>query len=174
MRPLELNIERIKQIARLKEDENYEFRTYLKVLDSKEVDKYVHRLHREISNKIDCTECGNCCNNLRPLLTDRELKYLSDLENIDLSEFITKYVEIDTFENIKYLKDTPCRYLKNNKCIIYHNRTNDCKSYPHTHKVDFTSRTLGAIENYEICPIVYNLYESLKEELGFFGLKSPG
>jgi Fe-S-cluster containining protein len=167
MKYLEYDIEKIKQIAQLNESENYEFRAYLKGLDSKKVDKIVHQLHAKIISEIDCTQCGNCCNSLTLLLTEEEIKYLSDLENIDLNEFVKKYVEIETIENVKYFKNKPCKYLKNKKCTIYQNRPNDCKSYPHTHKISFTSRTLEVIENYEICPIVLNLYESLKEELEF-------
>lgn len=51
--------------------------------------------------------------------------------------------------------------------MIYKSRPEDCRSYPHKHKSDFLSRTLGFIDNYEICQIVYNLFEQLKEELGF-------
>jgi Fe-S-cluster containining protein len=80
---------------------------------------------------------------------------------------VSRFVEKDKFEDTKYLKDSPCKYLVDKVCMIYVDRPEDCKSYPHTHKRNFISRTLGMIENYGICPIVYNVYENLKVELRF-------
>jgi Fe-S-cluster containining protein len=47
-------------------------------------------------------------------------------------------------------------------CNVYAARPDDCRSYPHLHKDDFLSRSVGTIENYRICPIIYNVYERLK------------
>lgn len=41
----------------------------------------------------------------------------------------------------------------------------NCISYPHLHKKDFTSRLIGVIENCSVCPIVFNVYERLKERI---------
>ena len=164
---LELNIDRIKLISESKEEENYEFRSFLKGLDSDKVDKIVHKLNDEIVSQIDCQDCGNCCKSLRPCVTNSEIESISQIDKISEIDYIHKFVERDDFDDIKYLKDTPCKYLKDKSCTIYESRPIDCKSYPHTQKDDFTSRTLGMIENYEICPIVFNLYESLKQEFNF-------
>ena len=80
---------------------------------------------------------------------------------------IIKYTEFDKLEDTRYLKDTPCKYLKNTVCTINTYKPNECKSYPHTHKEVFISRTLFMIENYAICPIVYNVFERLKIETKF-------
>jgi Fe-S-cluster containining protein len=55
--------------------------------------------------------------------------------------------------------------LKDNLCINYDHRPKDCSSYPHLHKNEFLSRTWGVIDNYSVCPIVFNTYEILKIEL---------
>src|SRR4030042_3319491 len=167
MIPLELNIEKIWRISDQKENENYRFRSFLKGQDSEKVDKIVHRLNKEIVKLIDCRNCGNCCKNLRPHVTDTEIDKFLNIDNISREDFITNFIEQDDLEDIKYLKDTPCKYLADKKCIIYADRPEDCKSYPHLHKCDFTSRTLGMIENYGICPIVFNVFERLKTELRF-------
>ena len=167
MMNLELNIERIKQISKARKAENYEFRAFLKGLDSVKVDKIVHKLNNEIVSRIDCRECGNCCRLLRPYLTVTEIEVLSQIDNISKKEYIQKYVKKDDIEETKYLKVTPCRYLNDKSCTIYESRPFDCESYPHTHKKDFTSRTWGMIANYEICPIVFNLFELLKQKLNF-------
>ncbi len=168
MKRLELNIEKIASISEQKEDENYNFRVFLKGQDFEKIDKIVHRLDKEISSLIDCTKCGNCCRSLKPGLTETEIDKLSRIDNLTKSEFIAKFVETDDLDGTKYLKDTPCKYLSENICSIYANRPENCKTYPYTQKPQFISRTLTMIENYGICPIVFNLFEQLKEELNYW------
>ena len=168
MEHIEISLNRISLIAEQKEKENFEFRSYLKSLDSKKVDKVVHRLQKEISAQIDCMECGNCCKSLRPCVSDSEIHTLSKIDNISAADFVTRFVEKDDYDEIRYLKDTPCKYLKDNSCTVYSSRPEDCRSFPHTHKKDFTSRTLGMIDYYGICPIVFNLYDRLKYELRYY------
>jgi Fe-S-cluster containining protein len=167
MVPIELNIENISRIAKRKEDEKYDFRIFLKGQDSAKIDKIVHQLNEEIAGQIDCKKCGNCCKTLSPCVNDSEIDFLSQLDNLSRNDFMIRFLEKDKFEDTRYLKDSPCKYLMDKQCTIYANRPKDCKSYPHTHKKNFNSRTLGMIENYAICPIVYNVYENLKLELKY-------
>ncbi len=163
---LETNLDVIKKLGQEREEENIKFRFFLKWREEDDVDEIVHRLHDEIAAQIDCTLCGNCCKMLRPFVSDEELKRLSEIDNITPEAFDKKYVELSD-EEMKYLKEMPCKYLKDNKCTVYIDRPSECRSYPHTHKDEFTTRLLGVINNYEICPIVFNLYEQLKREMGF-------
>jgi len=167
MKQLELNIDKIALIGEQKEEENFNFRIFLKGQDFKSVDRIVHRINKQITSQIDCQKCGNCCKLLRPCLTEAEIEELSRIDNLTQPDFVTRFVETDNFEGTKYLKDAPCKYLKDKTCSIYTNRPEDCKSYPHTQKSEFITRTLGMIDNYGICPIVFNLFEQLKEELGY-------
>jgi hypothetical protein len=167
MNQLELNLEKISRLSKSKADENYRFRSFLKMQDSDKIDRIVHRLHREISEQIDCTLCGNCCNELSPLLSDAEIDRLVRIDSISKEEFIQKFVESDPVEGDNFLKGNPCKYLCEKKCTIYSDRPEDCKSYPHTHKKGFNTRTLGMIGNYGICPIVFNIFERLKVEMYF-------
>lgn len=167
MKPLELNIEKISRISQQKENENYRFRSFLKGQDSDKVDEIVHRLYKEIVEHINCTDCGNCCKKLRPCLTDSEIDRLSGIDNLSQKDFITSFVERDEIDHSIYLKNIPCKYLADKKCTIYVDRPGDCKSYPHIQKEDFNSRTLGIIENFGICPIVFNVFERLKIEMRF-------
>jgi Fe-S-cluster containining protein len=168
MRKLELNLEKIKEAGKTNEDENFRFRIFLKGMDSDKVDRIVHKLNEELTTEIDCQECGNCCQSLRPTVSNAEIERLSKIESISKVDFMHKFVEKDdSEEDCKYLKAIPCQYLNDKSCTIYEDRPKDCRSYPHTHKKDFTSRTFEMIDNYEICPIVYNLVERLKAEVNF-------
>jgi len=164
---LVLDIKKIEQISQQKENENYRFRSFLKGQDDEKIDRIVSRLHQDISERIECTTCGNCCMKLKAGVTDVEIKRLSVIDSVSPKYFKENFTEQDDLEEALYLKDTPCKYLSDKKCRIYGDRPAVCKSYPHTHLNDFNSRTLEIIANTAICPIVFNLFELLKRELGF-------
>jgi len=166
MKPIETDLKKIALLAKQNRDENYSFRSFLKGQDCDKIDSIVHRLHEQISSQIDCSECGNCCSSLMPTVSDADIEKMAKLKTMTKEAFVSRFVEKDSFENIPYLKDVPCIFLNGKTCAIYSDRPDECKSYPHTHKEEFTSRTLSVIENYEICPIVFNLFEYLKMEMG--------
>ena len=149
---LEINLKNIEQIAKQKEAENIAFQAYLKDQDSKKIDKIVHRLYEEIASEIDCVDCGNCCQNLRPIASEKEL---------------SRFVEPKDIEDFMYLKSFPCKYHKDKKCTVYSDRPEECRSYPYLHEDKFVTRTCGVLQNYDICPIVFNVFELLKTELGW-------
>lgn len=167
MEYLELNIEKISLLGIQKRDENFRFRSFLKTQSSSKIDKIVHRLNDEISAEIDCQTCGNCCKELKPGVNKVEIKRLAAIDNVSPDEFVSNYVDEDDFADEPFLKDSPCKYLKEKSCSIYESRPKDCKSFPHTHKKDFSERTIFMIENYGICPIVFNIFERLKHEMHF-------
>ncbi len=158
-------IEKIEELGSLRENENVEFRAYLKGQDSDRIDKIVHRLNYEISNQIDCTTCGNCCMKLKPYITDQDIERLSHRLNLKPQQIKVDYIEID--EREQYFRNLPCSFLKKKKCTVYNDRPEDCSSFPHLHKKGFTSRLWGGIENYSICPIVFNVFEKLKTEINY-------
>ena len=162
---LELDLEKIEHLGRIREDENFRFRNFLKGHNARKIDLLVHRLNEEIAPQIDCTACGNCCRRLSPCLTKNDLKNLSEGLNLPASEVVEKYTE--TIEKELSLKHLPCSFLVENKCSIYANRPETCASFPHLHKDHFTSRLRAAISNYSICPIVFNVMEQLKQEMHF-------
>jgi Fe-S-cluster containining protein len=98
-----------------------------------------------------------------------EIDRLTQALNIDKEEFISNSTKPDPYgdPNIRFLNSTPCQFLKDKKCTIYDLRPEECNSYPYLHKTNIVSRLFGIIENYEICPIVYNVFEQLKIELKY-------
>lgn len=149
---LELNLKTIKLTAEQKKQENNSFATYLKVQDSKKVDAIMHKLDKKITPKIDCLDCGNCCNNLRPPANNEILK---------------QFVEPENIEKYKYLREFSCKNLDGNACKVYENRPLECQEFPYLHRDKFVARTHELLQNYEICPIVFNVLEHLKIELNW-------
>jgi len=165
MKHIETNLSKIEHLAHVREDENFRFRAFLKEKDGEKVDRIVHRLHEEITGKIDCLSCGNCCK-LQVELDEEDIEVLSRLENISPESYEDSYCETDAFGDV-VLKVKPCRYLEGTTCTIHEHKPRRCKEFPNTHKKDFNHRLLGMISYYEICPIVFNLMEQLKDEMRF-------
>ena len=166
---IELDLNIIKENAKIKEDQNYRFRSYLKGQDPNSIDKIVHKLYEDVLKNVDCTECGNCCIELETCFHTEEIERLTSELHIDKEGFITNSLKPDSFgdKDKFFLISKPCQFLKDKKCTIYSLRPEECNSYPYLHKDNFTSRLLGVLENYEVCPIVYNVYELLKQKLNF-------
>ncbi|KYK36059.1 MAG: YkgJ family cysteine cluster protein [Theionarchaea archaeon] len=159
----------IKKLGKEKEDENWKFRTFLKMCDtsSKEIDAIVHRLYKQISSEIDCKTCRNCCKELLPVLDEEDIEMASQVLGLSVDQFTEQYLVMDEFEREYTFDKLPCQFLVDNKCQLKNYRPKSCKSYPYLHKEDFTQRLISAVRNCSVCPIVYNVYEQLKEELQF-------
>ncbi len=152
MKKFESDLKYIEQIAKEKQAENISFQAYLKVQDSKKIDKIVHRLYEEVESQIDCRDCGNCCQNLRPIASHKEL-----------SQFIAE----ENIESLMYAESIQCMHHKDKVCTDYLNRPEECRLFPYLDEDYFITKTYSAIQNYRICPHVYNVYEGLKTELNW-------
>ena len=161
-----IDLKKIEQLGKKRKSENFKFRSFLKGQDSEKIDRIVHELNTYYSSKVDCTECGNCCIALQALINKNDLEKLALGLAISDSELKEKYTEVDENGDL-YFKHKPCSFLRDKKCEIYNFRPAECESYPHLHKENFIGRLFGVIDNYSICPIVFNVYEDLKEELRF-------
>lgn len=165
---IETNLETINLMGKQKEKENWKFRSYLKNLDIRaiELDRIVHKINDEVTSQIDCTKCANCCKVNYPVLAKNNVKKFSSGLNMSIKEFKSEYLIISKEESNKYnFNAMPCPFLIENKCSNYANRPEDCESYPHLTKNNFTSRLMGIIAYYSVCPIVFNVYEKLKKDL---------
>lgn len=156
----------IKQMGERNRNTNFRFRSYLKSKDGDRLDRTVKELYQLYSSKIDCTLCGNCCSLLKPIIQDNEIETLASITNKSIQDFERDYLETDE-DGDMHFKIFPCPFLVDKKCSIYDSRPEDCRSYPHLHKDDFLSRLFGVIDNYSICPIVFNVYEDLKYKFNF-------
>jgi len=164
---IETDLARIKEIAKPNEDENWRFRLFLKGYagPARRIDSTVHELYRKVSAEIDCKECANCCREIQPTLSQKEVRAFSKGLGLSVEEFKAQYLVQGETPQESLFKELPCPFLKGNRCSNYEHRPQDCRSFPHLHKKDFTTRLLAVVENYSVCPIVFNVYENLKEAL---------
>jgi Fe-S-cluster containining protein len=164
---IETEIQKIEQLSKQRERVNWAFRSFLKASDLSvaKVDSTVHDLFRQLSAQIDCTQCGNCCKVVQPSLTVADIKRLARQLELTTNEFKLRLLkEKDKGEGFVF-KVQPCPFLKGNRCTVYENRPRDCRSYPHLNKREFVFRVNQAFSNCSVCPIVFNVYEGLKQAL---------
>ena len=164
---METDLNRIKQLSEKKDDENWEFRAFLKKSDIalERMDRIVHRLYNQVCSQIDCTRCANCCKQIRIILDQEDIENFSKGLGISAVRFGNQYLIKNEESDEFILKQKPCPFLKDNLCSHYNYRPKACRSFPHLHKNDFVFRLIGVIQNSSICPIVFNVYEYLKAEV---------
>ena len=161
---VETDLERIRQLAEERDEENWEFRTFLRERGQLEVDACVHRILDEVQAQVDCAACMNCCKVLQPTVTDAEIEQLSKALSISVEDFRRQYIERSEVGE-SMIRGLPCPFLEGNRCGVKAQQPESCREFPYLHKDGFTFRLMGVISNYAVCPIVFNVYERLKREL---------
>lgn len=159
---LETDLSRINQLSQEHDDENWDFRSWLKQNEVENIDAIVHALSQKYFALIDCKECANCCRSLHSEFEKSELLHIA----------ATLGQSIEAFEKQSMSEgqvNPPCPMLNGNLCSIYENRPEVCRTYPHLEKPHFTSRLMGVIANVKVCPIAFNTFEELKTKLGWSG-----
>jgi Fe-S-cluster containining protein len=142
--------------------DNWNFRSFLQHnVDPTVIDETVKRLYQAVSAQIDCTACANCCKELQPHLDKKDVGRVAVCLGLSVSETKKSYLLKEPDHTYRF-SSKPCPLLSGSKCSIYHSRPEDCSSYPHLDKSDFLGGSIGVIENYRVCPIVFNVYEQLK------------
>ena len=132
----------------------------------KDLDNFVHELHDEYFDQVDCLSCGNCCRTLGPRLSDRDIERLAKHLRIKPSEFVEKYLRIDE-DNDYVFKTMPCPFLADdNYCLVYEYRPKACREYPHTNRRKFVQILNLSLKNRETCPVVYKISNDIVEKYG--------
>jgi Fe-S-cluster containining protein len=164
---LEIDLARIKELAKEKEAENQALRAHIKhgSIGPEEIDAIVRRLWGVVSSKIDCRTCANCCRELSPALNRRDVARLAQAAGITPEALTQTYLK-EAEEKGKFVPNQkPCPFLAGTLCRYYESRPESCVEFPFLYKSDFTTRSIMALWNLPHCPIVYNVYELLKQEV---------
>lgn len=165
------NIDYLKELATQKEDENWEFRAFLKQcnMSSNKIDKLVFEVTDEVSSKIDCTTCRKCCIDARPAFTKSEQKKAAKQLDMTPEDFQEQYLFFDESdgERLWRTRETPCPFLEGPKCRIEQDKPMECRDYPYLYKPDFNSRTMGMVQRTFSCPRVFQVMEELKKRFNF-------
>jgi uncharacterized protein len=163
---LEINRETIALLAEKRQDENDDFRAFIKNKDGDRIDAMVFRINDTITPQIDCMQCGACCKMLMINVTNEEANSVSQHLRISAAEFTEKYIE-KSQEGQMIINRIPCHFLKDTICTVYQHRFSECREFPHLHRKNFKDRLFGTLVHYAMCPIIFNVVEELKVETGF-------
>ena len=159
------NLQIIARSAETNEAENLRFKELLLSSDAALVDDLVFRLNENITPKIDCTACGNCCRSLMINVNANDAARLASHLNISKETFYGKYVEQSSEGTLAVINTIPCHFLSDNKCTVYEVRPAECREFPGFHQPGFTGRLFATFMHYGRCPIIFNVIEALKTQL---------
>ncbi|NDV69052.1 YkgJ family cysteine cluster protein [Dysgonomonas sp. 25] len=125
------------------------------------LDIFVHQLHEEVSEKVDCLACANCCKTLGPAIYDKDIDRIAKALRVKPSEVVAQYLKID--EDGDYVfQSMPCPFLMpDNYCSIYEHRPKACREYPHTDRKKFVQIYKLTVKNTATCPIAYEVLKQL-------------
>jgi Fe-S-cluster containining protein len=163
----ETNLGKMALLATEKIRENDLFKTFLTNHEGEAIDKTVSRLETEISPKISCTDCGNCCKSLMVNITRPEADAAAAHLGMSSADFDTRFVEKSEDGPLMIMNAIPCHFLENNACSIYEHRFAGCREFPALHLPEVNKRLFTIFMHYDRCPIIFNVMESLKVEMGF-------
>ena len=155
----------LKQHARLKASENEKFREVVRRTSASALDALALPLVTSAYSTIDCTQCGQCCKQLRPPVTPEDVQRL--IKNTDYSSeaFTIIFLEDVQHPDYRIMACQPCSFLRETTCSVYENRPSSCADYPHLHHTGLKYRIRSVLENYSVCPIVVSVVDQLKEKL---------
>jgi hypothetical protein len=159
------DIATIERLAKERESENRNLRKKLLTIPLKQVDELFIPLAKEAEQAIDCTTCGNCCKKLEPEISEEEVERLAALASSGPAHFKQTQLGLEPDTGIQFMKARPCCFLSGTKCSIYTNRPASCKDYPHLHHPKIKFRMKKILDQYGVCPIVFNSIEALKEKI---------
>jgi len=157
---IETDLLRIQQLAQEHDDQNWEFRSWLKQNAPDNIDGMVTALSQKYFALIDCTQCANCCRSLKTEFEKSELHSIAKTLGQSIAAFEKQFMS-------EGMVNPPCPMLDGKLCSIYEHRPEVCRSFPHLEQPRFTTRLMGVIDNVAICPIAFNAFEELKAKLGW-------
>jgi hypothetical protein len=124
------------------------------------LDEKINLIHEEVSGAIDCLKCANCCKTTPTTFTHEDVSRASKSMGMSRKSFIKKYL-IDDYDEGYTTINVPCPFLnlEDNKCKIYDKRPQACHSFPHTGKKNVLNRLHAHINNINLCPIVFTVFD---------------
>ena len=128
------------------------------------LDSMTTELDKSIWKDVDCLRCANCCRQMSPTYTNRDIKRIAAHLNMTAAEFKMKWLRRDRSGDWLN-KSTPCQFLdlETNMCGVYSVRPADCAGFPHLPKKKMTEYMHVHKQNLEMCPATFKMVERLKK-----------
>ncbi len=117
---IETNLLRIQQLSQEHDDENWEFRSWLKQNAPDNIDGMVKALSQKYFSLIDCMQCANCCRSLQTEFKKSELHAIAKTLGQSLEAFEKQFMS-------EGMVNPPCPMLDGKLCSIYENSPEVCR-----------------------------------------------
>jgi Fe-S-cluster containining protein len=121
----------VRLLGEKKRDENLHFRRFMKSRDHS--DRILRRIAEGIEDRIDCTQCAQCCRVATVQVSERDVERLARYLRIPRDRFLADYT-MESAEEGRILKRTEsagCVFLDGNTCTAYEARPDICQRFPH-------------------------------------------
>lgn len=173
--PLETNLERIAALTNQQRDDNEAFAYYIETMwerdgrSDAELDHIVEAITAEVTPRINCTACANCCRSMQVGLVPADIPVLARALDQPPEQVIASCIDFDTAaqsEEWGVINRSPCLFLSGTLCAVYEHRPAACRVYPGL-TPDFRWLALPLMEGAGKCPIIFNVIERLKIALGW-------
>ena len=129
------------------------------------IDPIAQNVSKQVSQEIDCLDCGNCCRTSVTDFTKGDIKRAAKQLGMTPKGFIKDYLMQDV-DGTYITMSSPCPMLNtDNTCKIYEVRPAVCESYPHTQRSNFKNRVHAHQANLSMCPITYHTVKRMEIEL---------
>jgi hypothetical protein len=89
---IEIDLSRIQQLSQAHNDENWEFRSWLKHYAPANIDGLVKTLSQKYFSLIDSTQCANCCRSLQVEFKKSELHAIAKTVGQSIEAFQKQYM----------------------------------------------------------------------------------
>src|SRR3989475_8030429 len=131
------DLTQIQRATVAKENENGEFRTFVKLeveLSDRRLNTLVSETTSEVWKHIDCRSCANCCRTRQPVFSRTEAQRIAAYLGLSLEELRARYLTSDA-ETGKYItRSLPCPFLDGNLCSIFEMRPAFCPDSAQFHR----------------------------------------
>ncbi len=101
--------------------------------------------------KFSCKRCGNCCRVPGFVhISKTEGKRIAEFLKLDFLDFKKKYTEWILFVGrvLKGNEDSSCIFLKDNSCMIYPVRPEQCRTFPYWKNILNDTSELKYVKEY--------------------------
>ena len=126
----------------------------------------------EVQRQTDCTACANCCRQTVVTVSTAEIEAIARLLEIDGDLAMRQYTTPDPEDSQRRVlrnEHNSCVFLDENFCMIYEQRPQACREFPHVapHCHTLGGRLTSLCRHAEVCPIIFRTFEIYKHRLGF-------
>ncbi|MDR0792919.1 MAG: YkgJ family cysteine cluster protein [Chitinophagaceae bacterium] len=166
-----VNLRSFKQKVRYHKKSMKRFLGKIEKKPPKNLDKTAETLNKEVWQEVNCLSCANCCKQMTPTFTEKDIKRIAAHLQMTEDAFKDKWLYFEKKEKDWMNRKQPCQFLdmRTNMCSIYEVRPADCAGFPHLTKKKMVEYVHVHQQNIGYCPATFLFVEKLQavSEPGF-------